>query len=129
MGDLAPSYRDILRARPAVYSHLRPTPLAYSPGLSELLRAEVWVKYENHQPTGAFKVRGGVHLASTLGAEERAAGLFTASTGNHGQSIAYAGRVTGTPVQRGGAGECEPGQGGGNARTWRRGTPARRGFR
>lgn len=98
MGDLAPSYREILRARPAVYAHLRPTSLSYSPGLSELLGAEVWVKYENHLPTGAFKVRGGVHLASTLGAKERAAGLFTASTGNHGQSIAYAGRVTGTPV-------------------------------
>jgi threonine dehydratase len=52
--------------------------------------AEVWVKHENHQPTGAFKVRGGVNLVSQLSDEERERGLVCASTGNHGQSIAYA---------------------------------------
>lgn len=55
--------------------------------------AEVWVKHENHQPVGAFKVRGGLNLAARLSEEERRAGLFTASTGNHGQSIAFAARV------------------------------------
>jgi len=62
-------------------------------GLSTLLGAEVWVKHENHQPVGAFKVRGGLNLAARLSEEERRAGLFTASTGNHGQSIAFAARV------------------------------------
>ena len=92
------SYRDIVAARESVYRHLRPTPLHPYPGLSELTGAEVWVKHENHQPVGAFKVRGGVHLAESLSAAERRAGLYTASTGNHGQSIAYGGRVTGTAV-------------------------------
>ena len=52
--------------------------------------AQVWVKHENHQPVGAFKVRGGVNLVSQLGAEERHRGVIAASTGNHGQSVAYA---------------------------------------
>jgi threonine dehydratase len=57
--------------------------------------AEVWVKHENHQPIGAFKVRGGVNLVAQLSGDEREAGLVTASTGNHGQSIAFAGRTFG----------------------------------
>ena len=54
---------------------------------------EVWVKHENHLPTAAFKVRGGVNLVAQLSAEERGGGLVSASTGNHGQSIAYAARL------------------------------------
>ncbi|MBN1963778.1 MAG: pyridoxal-phosphate dependent enzyme [Anaerolineae bacterium] len=92
------TFHDIIAARQHVYRHLRPTPLTFYPGLSKLLDTEVYVKHENHQPIGAFKVRGGVNLAYHLSASERAAGLATASTGNHGQSIAYAGQVTGTPV-------------------------------
>jgi threonine dehydratase len=57
--------------------------------------AETWVKHENHQPTGAFKVRGGVNLVSRLSEDERERGLVTASTGNHGQSIAFAARTFG----------------------------------
>jgi threonine dehydratase len=56
------------------------------------------VKHENHQPTGAFKVRGGVNLVSQLSAEERERGLVCASTGNHGQSIAYASGLFGVPA-------------------------------
>lgn len=56
------------------------------------------MKHENHQPTGAFKVRGGVNLVSQLSAEERERGLVCASTGNHGQSIAYAARLFGVPA-------------------------------
>ena len=81
---------DILLARPRVYRHLRPTPLHHYPGLSRLLGARVHLKHENHQPVGAFKVRGGVNLVATLSPEQKKGGLFTASTGNHGQSIAYA---------------------------------------
>jgi threonine dehydratase len=90
--------REILEARPRVYRHLQRTPLHHYPGLSALLGAEVWVKHENHLPVGAFKVRGGVNLGLQLGEEERARGLYTASTGNHGQSIAFGGQVAGVPV-------------------------------
>ncbi|HFC12575.1 MAG TPA: threonine/serine dehydratase, partial [Anaerolineae bacterium] len=78
-----------------VYRYLKPTPLYHYAGLSALVGAEVWIKHENHHPVGAFKVRGGLNLAANLSSAERAAGLFTASTGNHGQSIAFAGRTFG----------------------------------
>jgi len=90
-----PSLADIMAARPNVYRYLKPTPLHYYSGLSRLVGAQVWVKHENHQPVGAFKVRGGLNLAAHLTPEERRAGLFTASTGNHGQSIAFAAQVHG----------------------------------
>ncbi len=56
---------------------------------------ELWVKHENHNPTGAFKIRGGLNLIGSMAPEERARGVMTASTGNHGQSIAMACRVHG----------------------------------
>ena len=86
---------DVLEARRRISPHLRATPLYPYAGLDELLGAEVWVKHENHQPVGAFKVRGGVNLVSQLGEEERQRGLIAASTGNHGQSVAYAARLHG----------------------------------
>ena len=63
-----------------------------------MLGAEVHVKHENHQPVGAFKVRGGVNLVSRLSGEERERGVITASTGNHGQSIAFAARLFDMPA-------------------------------
>lgn len=86
---------DVLEARRRIAPYLRPTPLHGYAGLSQLVGADVWVKHENHQPVGAFKVRGGVNLVSQLGEEERERGLIAASTGNHGQSIAFAARVFG----------------------------------
>jgi threonine dehydratase len=93
-----PALTDVLKARGPVYTHLQRTPLHPYAGLSEILGAKVFVKHENHHALGAFKVRGGVNLASNLSPEERAHGLFTASTGNHGLSISLGGRVTGTEV-------------------------------
>jgi threonine dehydratase len=90
---------DVLEARRHIGPHLRATPLHRYGALDELLGAEVWVKHENHQPIGAFKVRGGVNLVSRLGAEERKRGLVTASTGNHGQSIAFAARLHGVAAR------------------------------
>ena len=90
-----PTLQDVLAARPNVYRYLQPTPLHHYPTLGELVGAEVWIKHENHQPVGAFKVRGGLNYAAHLTPAEREAGLFTASTGNHGQSIAYAARAYG----------------------------------
>ena len=90
-----PTLHDIIRARPNVYRFLSKTPLYHYATLSALIGAEIWVKHENHQPIGAFKVRGGLNLAANLSAEDKEAGLFTASTGNHGQSIAFAARAFG----------------------------------
>jgi threonine dehydratase len=90
-----PTLHDVIAARPNVYRHLKPTPLYQYPGLSERIGADLWVKHENHQPIGAFKVRGGLNLVAHLSSAQREAGLFTASTGNHGQSIAYAARAYG----------------------------------
>jgi len=66
-----------------------------SPSLSRRLGFEAYVKCENLQHIGAFKVRGGVHLVSRLSEEEKRRGVITASTGNHGQSIAYAASLFG----------------------------------
>jgi threonine dehydratase len=90
-----PTLSDVLSARRQIAPYLRPTPLYAYPALSELVGAETWVKHENHQPIGAFKVRGGVNLVSRLDERERRRGVVTASTGNHGQSISFAGRLFG----------------------------------
>ena len=67
---------DVLEAKRRIAPHLRPTPLYPYAGLDELVGAEVWVKHENHQPVGAFKVRGGVNLVSQLDEDERRRGLI-----------------------------------------------------
>src|SRR6266511_1640433 len=90
-----PTLVDVLEARRRIAPYLLPTPLHSYPVLDRLLGAEVWVKHENHQPIGAFKVRGGINLVSRLDDGERERGVITASTGNHGQSIAYASRLFG----------------------------------
>lgn len=90
-----PTFQDVLQARKTIAPYLRSTPLYCYQGLSDLVGAEVWVKHENHQPVGAFKVRGGVNLVANMSEEERARGVITASTGNHGQSIAYGSRLFG----------------------------------
>jgi threonine dehydratase len=92
---IAPTFADVLQARLRIRPHLAPTPLFSYPALSREARTEVWVKHENHLPVGAFKVRGGVNLLSQLSAQTRARGVIAASTGNHGQSIAYAARLFG----------------------------------
>jgi threonine dehydratase len=90
---------DVLESRLRIRPHLRRTPLFPYGGLDELLGAEVWVKHENHQPVGAFKVRGGINLVSQLSEEERRRGLIAASTGNHGQSVAFAARRFGVAAR------------------------------
>ena len=93
-----PVFTDVLAARRRIAPYLSPTPLYAYEALSERVGTEVWVKHENHQPIGAFKVRGGVNLIAQLSPEERELGVISASTGNHGQSIAYAGRLFGVRV-------------------------------
>ncbi len=91
----APDLADVLAARGRIAPYLRPTPLYRYPALDALAGGQVWVKHENHQPVGAFKVRGGVNLVSQLSADDRYRGVITASTGNHGQSVAYAANLFG----------------------------------
>ena len=91
-----PSFADVLAARDFLAAHLSPTPLIRRDAVSTALGVEVWLKCENLLPTAAFKVRGGLNL---IGRDPTAkAGVIGASTGNHGQSLAYAGGVFGVPV-------------------------------
>jgi len=90
-----PTFVDILKARKRIMPYLLRTPLHHYASLSKLLGFEAYVKHENFQPTGSFKVRGGINIVSQLSPEERKLGVITASTGNHGQSIAYASRLFG----------------------------------
>jgi threonine dehydratase len=96
MGQLEdPTFTDVLDAAKQIRPYLSPTPLRRYPALDRIVGAEVHVKHENHNPTGAFKVRGGVNLVSRLSEDERGRGVIAASTGNHGQSVAYAARLFG----------------------------------
>ena len=90
-----PTLRDVYAAKQLIAQYLPRTPLSYSSGLSELIGGEIYLKHEDHLPLGAFKQRGGINLLANLTPEERDRGLITASTGNHGQSIANACRTFG----------------------------------
>ncbi len=90
---LTPTFEDIVAAREFIALYLPKTPLVYVKKLSELLECDYYAKLENLQPTGAFKVRGGVNIVGNASDDERKQGLASTSTGNHGQSIAYTGRL------------------------------------
>lgn len=90
-----PTLHDVISARGRIAPYVWRTPLHHYLGLDALLDAEVWVKHENHQRLGAFKMRGGINLLSRLTDEEKRRGVITASSGNHGQSIAYAADILG----------------------------------
>ena len=92
---VVPDFNDVLAARERISRYLQPTALHRYPALDDLVGTETWVKHENHQPICAFKIRGGINLVSQLSEDERRRGVITASTGNHGQSIAYAARLFG----------------------------------
>jgi threonine dehydratase len=90
---------ELERAAALVYSVLPPTPQYAWPKLGRRAGCTVWVKHENHTPTGAFKVRGGiVYLDRLRRAEPQAAGVISATRGNHGQSIAFAAARAGIPA-------------------------------
>ena len=91
----APTLRDVYRAKKTIAPHISRTPLHFSSGLSEMLDAEVYLKHEEYLPLGAFKGRGGINLLANLSDEEKERGLITASSGNHGQSMASACKLFG----------------------------------
>ena len=79
-----------------VHRHMPPTPAYHWPLLSARAGCEVWVKHENHTPTGAFKVRGGlVYLTKLKESEPDCPGVISATRGNHGQSVARAASAVG----------------------------------
>jgi threonine dehydratase len=94
-----PNFRDVLLAQRQISPYLPRTPMHSYPALNALVGTEIYVKHENYQPVGAFKVRGGINLISQLSAEERRRGVIAASTGNHGQSVAYAARQFGVTAR------------------------------
>lgn len=96
---MAMTSETLVATRRLVANYVPTTPSYAWPLLARASGTELWVKHENHTPTGAFKVRGGISFLSHLiAAEGRPAGLVSASRGNHSQSLAYAGRAFGVPV-------------------------------
>ena len=105
-----PTVADVLQARRQIAPYLRSTLLYNYPVLSQLVGCSLWVKHENHLPTGAFKVRGGVNLCSQLSEDERRRGVIAASTGNHGQSVAYGAQLFGVTARICGPEGANPGK-------------------
>jgi threonine dehydratase len=92
---MLPTYVDVLAAEPLVHRYLKPTPLYEWQPLSQLLGCRFYLKHENHTPTTAFKVRGGINLVARLSEEHKRRGVIGCTTGNHGQSLAFACRLFG----------------------------------
>ncbi len=90
-----PTIRDVFDASLTIRRHLPVTPIHHYPSLSDLLQADVYVKHENHQPTGSFKVRGQINVSSKLDPQARKRGVIMASTGNDAQAMAYAANLFG----------------------------------
>jgi threonine dehydratase len=93
-----PTFKDVLKARNLIKDYLPRTPLYSYPQVNQLLDARVFIKHENHLPTGAFKTRGGINLIYKLNRKQRERGVVTASTGNHALSIVYACNLFNVPV-------------------------------
>jgi threonine dehydratase len=93
-----PTFKDVLKARKLIKDYLPRTPLYSYPQVNQLLDARVYIKHENHLPTGAFKTRGGINLIYNLNRKQRERGVVTASTGNHALSIVYACNLFNVPV-------------------------------
>src|SRR5512132_2051859 len=84
------SIDDVRAAQQRLAPHLPPTAFRHYPQLGAMVGGlDVFVKHENHQPTNSFKIRNGLSFMTALSAEERRRGVVAASTGNHGQGIAY----------------------------------------
>lgn len=93
-----PDLASIESAADLVYRSMQPSPKLSWPLLNERAGCEIWVKHENHNPTGAFKVRGGlVYINQLLDTEPGCSGICAATRGNHGQSVAFAASARGVP--------------------------------
>jgi len=93
-----PTAADVEQARARLAGVARETPTVRSATFSQLAGRDVWLKAENLQRTGSFKVRGAVNRVAALDDRERARGVVAASAGNHGQAVAWAAREAGVPA-------------------------------
>lgn len=88
---MLPTYKEIVDASKIIYKYMQPTPQYVWPLLSKRTGCEIWIKHENHAPTGAFKVRGGIIYMDELAKKNLGLkGIIAATKGNHGQSLAFA---------------------------------------
>lgn len=94
-----PTLSDVFAARRRIAPYITPTPANNYASLDKLMGCRVWVKHENHHPTSAFKVRGGLNLCAAMAEQGELPMLIAASTGNHGQSVAYAAYTFGTKAK------------------------------
>ena len=85
-----PSFTDVMMAYRFLSKKVRHTPTEYSYSLSEIVQAPVYIKWENQQMCGSFKLRGALYKMHSLSPEERGRGVVTCSSGNHGQGVALA---------------------------------------
>ena len=90
-----PSITDVAKAYRFLKDRVRHTPTEYSFPLSEICGAPVYLKWENQQLCGSFKLRGALYKMNSLSLEERARGVVTCSSGNHGQGVALAAKELG----------------------------------
>ncbi len=91
------SLADFNKASSVICQHLQPSPQISWPLLNQRSRCEVWVKHENHLPTGAFKIRGGIwYSENILKNHDEITGVIAATRGNHGQSVALSSRLHNT---------------------------------
>ena len=86
-------FEHIVNAQKVVSQHIIQTPVAYSKVLSEVVGEQIFIKLENQQITGSFKIRGAINAISNLTSEEKKAGVVALSTGNHGRGLAYAAKL------------------------------------
>ncbi|MCG0238641.1 MAG: threonine ammonia-lyase [Firmicutes bacterium] len=98
MADLPVQLSDVMRARQALAGFVRGTPLYHSPSISQLVGCPVYLKPENLQRAGSFKVRGAFYKMSSLSPEEQRRGVVAASAGNHAQGVALAAQQAGIPA-------------------------------
>ena len=86
-------FEHIVNAQKVVSQHIIQTPVAYSKVLSEVVGEQIFIKLENQQITGSFKIRGAINAISNLTSEQKKAGVVALSTGNHGRGLAYAAKL------------------------------------
>lgn len=92
------NFTDIIKASKCIAPFIRETPLEYSRYYSNAIGASIYLKLENLQLTGSFKIRGAIYSIFSLSKDERANGIVTASSGNHGQGIGFAARELNIPA-------------------------------
>lgn len=92
------TFDDVKSANKRINQYLLPTPLRSYKSLDEVMGMHVLVKHENHNPTNSFKVRNALSVLTALSFEERKVGIVAATRGNHGQGLAWAGKLLSVPV-------------------------------